>query len=146
MYNKKHSPFRKRGGYKHGFLPEGYPNSKNGFLKSWINSKPKEPYKTKDGYIEIDIREDFDWMSNNPYKVRRCRYREHQYIKEKQLGRYLKPDETVHHMNLVKDDNRIENLERWTGNHPAGARVKDLIEYAKQLLTEHGYEINIRKD
>ena len=29
MYNKKHSPFRKRGGYKHGFLPEGYPNSKN---------------------------------------------------------------------------------------------------------------------
>jgi|ETNmetMinimDraft_5_1059913.scaffolds.fasta_scaffold46187_3 hypothetical protein len=129
---EKVTPFRKRGDYKHGYLPEEYPNSKNGFLKSWINSKPTERYKTKDGYIEIDIREDFDWMSNNPHKVRRMRYREHQYIMEKQLGRYLKPEETVHHKNLIRDDNRIENLELWTDKHPTGARVEDILDYVAE--------------
>jgi HNH endonuclease len=65
---------------------------------------------------------------------------EHRRIMEKKLGRELRPEETVHHKNLIRSDNHPKNLELWSSRHPKGSRVEDLVVYAQEILSLYGPE------
>lgn len=58
----------------------------------------------------------------------------HTIAMEEHIGRELLIHENVHHINGVRDDNRIENLELWTKPQPSGIRASDALEWAKEII------------
>ena len=108
---------------------------KNGRHKScgcWRGGKTSWNYKEKiyrNGYA-------FVWCPDHP-RAHHNRVREHILVMEDLLGRKLLPHEEVHHINGVRDDNRIENLELWSRSQPAGTRVDDKVEWAIQILKQY---------
>lgn len=71
------------------------------------------------------------------------RISEHRYVMELHLKRRLLPHENVHHINGVRHDNRLENLELWSTSQPCGQRVADKITWCYELLAQYGIETNM---
>lgn len=86
------------------------------------------------GYVSL-------YRPGHPQASQRGYVAEHRLVMEEVLGRYLTEDESVHHKNGVRDDNRLENLELWSTSQPYGQRVEDKISWAHEILRKYdGYK------
>lgn len=85
---------------------------------SWKGGKTS----TNEGYVYVKTK-------SHPYSNANGAVLEHRLVMEKFLGRFLTPIEVVHHLNEIKNDNRIENLFLFASakdhNHFHGKRLKN---------------------
>lgn len=102
-------------------------NLSQGYLRRGPRKSTERRYHAN-GYVLVTVPDE------NGYSMTLF---EHRHVMEQHLGRKLLKDESVHHLNTVKDDNRIENLELWVSGQPAGARAKDLYLWAKEIVERY---------
>ena len=96
----------------------------------------------------------YRWVYVNENGRRRAK-REHRVLMESALGRPLRPDELIHHINGDKTDNRLENLElvEWgahTAKHHNGARHTEYTKKTQEVIArfreENAHLVRVNAD
>lgn len=106
---------------------------------AWLarRRQPGERSKAPGGYIYV-------YAPDSAMANGRGLVLEHRLVMAQHLGRDLRPEETIHHRNGIKTDNRLENLELWAGigSQPRGQRPKDLVAWARDIIERYGSEVD----
>ena len=91
--------------------------------------------KHSQGYIQL-------YQPNHPSRKNSSNLYcyEHRLVMEKYLGRYLKPEEVIHHINGIKTDNSIENLKLFANISQHLSTGFDRKKYALKYCREHREE------
>jgi hypothetical protein len=103
-------------------------------------NKPKKKAKTISDIPLLTEIESFNWHNNShnylSTHIGKKEILQHRVLWEAHNGRKLEKFENIHHINGIRDDNRIENLELWTKPQPCGQRPEDLVAWVIEHYRE----------
>ncbi len=119
-------------GVRKYFLKYGIQRRKNTDFLTCAQKNPKwkgERLIRSNGYVTI-------WCPDHPNAHKDGRIYEHQLVMEKHIGRYLRSDEVVHHIDGDKSNNDINNLMLLTNSEHA--KLHAILKKAKNRVIKRG--------